>query len=79
VRCVDCVNRRRFARGVSLTWWSPFRVCYAHWLKWHARLHIAGRIALVSIGTAFLVSLVLAGVAGWYTKVAWELSHLVGR
>jgi hypothetical protein len=56
-----------------------FRLCYPHWRQLHGRLHIAGRIALVSIGTAFLVSLVLAGVAGWYGKVAWELSHLVGR
>jgi hypothetical protein len=77
--CFDCRNRRWLARSSGVGAWSMFRLCYHHYMKLHGRLHVAGRIALVSIGTAFLVSLVLAGVAGWYGKVAWELSHLVGR
>jgi len=70
-RCLDCRNRRRFARGVSLTWWSPFRVCYRHWLKRRAILHVAGRVALAL--------LVAGGVVGFVAKVAWELRGLVSR
>jgi hypothetical protein len=58
---------------------SAIGMCWSHHMVVHHLLNRAGRIALVSIGTAFLVSLVLAGVAGWYGKVSWELSHLVGR
>ncbi len=77
--CLDCRNRRRFARGVSLTWWSPFRVCYHHWLKRRAALHVAGRVALVAFGAAFAIALCLAAADGWSSKVAWELRGLVCR
>jgi hypothetical protein len=79
IRCLDCRNRRRFARGVSLTWRSPFRVCYHHWLKRRAILHVASRVALVAFGAVFAIALCLAAAAGYVAKVAWELRALVCR
>ena len=77
--CLDCRNRRRFARGSGLGWRSMFRICYPCWQRRHARLHVAGRVALVAFGAAFAIALCLAAAAGWASKVAWELRGAVCR
>lgn len=73
--CYDCRNRRAFARGSGLGWRSMFRVCYSHWRQRQARLHIAGRVALVAI----VAALIVCGVCGFVAKVAWEVRGLAGQ
>jgi hypothetical protein len=63
VICLDCRNRRRFARGTGLH--APWLLlCYHCYLRRRALWHIAGRLSILLVSAAFAIALV-AVAAGW--------------
>jgi hypothetical protein len=60
---VACRNRRHFARSSGLRWRSFLRVCFPCWQLRQARLHIAGRVALLLLGVPVVTAAVIA--LGW--------------
>ena len=76
-RCVACINRRRFAKASGMRWPGRWlRQCYPHYMLRHARLHIAGRVALLLL----VVPTTLASVIGLgigIGKLARALAPLV--
>lgn len=72
-RCVACINRRRFAQASGMRWPSRWlRVCYPHFMLRHARMHIAGRVALLLLATAGATvgTICLGWCIGFAAKVA---------
>ena len=67
--CLDCRAARHWSRSSGLSRWrSWFRLCWTHWQRRHARLHIAGQLALAGIATAFII--VMCGVAWQMIRLA---------
>jgi hypothetical protein len=69
--CLICRNRRAWARSSGAGWWAMSRLCYHHWQRRRAVLHIAGRVSLALV--------VFAGLFGFFAKVVWELRGALGR
>lgn len=54
--CYACRSHRTWARLHGLSRWrSWFRYCWTHGQRRHARLRIAGQLALVLIAALFVV------------------------
>ena len=74
-RCVACTNRRRFAKASGVRWPSRWlRRCYPHFALRHARLHIAGRIALLLLVFPAVAAAVIA-----FGFVVGQAMRWVGR
>lgn len=69
--CYTCQSYRRWLRSSGVSRWRTwFRLCWTHHMQRHARLYIAGRLALLgclalaAAGLGILVQLVRLGLDG---------------
>lgn len=77
--CAACLGRKAVALALFPRRRPLYVRCGSCKMRRRARWHVVSRAVAVAFGAVFAIVVCVAGMRGYYEKVAWEIRGLVGR